>query len=270
MHFAETGQTVSPSSIQAAFVPGGQLKSAAIPADMSESARLAETTEGDKVRWFKRFGYSDCVTVTREMPGEGEFPIIITIDYGEGCVGKHGRERKGKIIINYTDRRFVPGAVHVITFEDFYVDGKKVEGTRIRTNISDSVEDYLKFRIELTEGKVTWEDGSFATREAVWETSRVRTPNPINDERIRTGSASGVNREGLTYTVTITKAIVWKRGCLPAKRIMIPVEGIKVKEFEDGKSISIDYGDGTCDNDVTITRDGVTETVELKKHKRNG
>jgi len=206
-----------------------------------------------------------CATKTHDKENK-----VITIDYGEGCVGKHGRERKGKIIINYTDRRFVSGAVHVITFDDFYVDGKKVEGTRTRTNISDSVEDYLKFRIELSEGKVTWEDGSFATREAVWETTRVRTPNPINDERIRTGSASGVNREGLTYTVTITKAVIWKRGCLPAKRIMIPVEGIKVKEFEDGTSLSIDYGDGTCDDMVTITKDGVSKTVELKKHKRNG
>ena len=98
----------------------------------------------------------------------------------------------------------------------------------------------------------------------------MRTPNPINDERIRTGSASGVNKEGLNYTVTITKAIVWKRGCLPLKRIMIPVEGIKVKEFENGTSIAIDYGDGTCDNIVTITKDGLSETVELNKHRKNG
>ena len=206
-----------------------------------------------------------CATKTHDTENK-----VITIDYGEGCIGKHGRERKGKIIINYTDRKFVPGAVHVITFENFYVDGKKVEGTRTRTNISASEDDYLRFRIELSEGKVTWEDGSFVTRDADWETTRVRTPNPINDERVRTGSASGVNKEGLYYTVTITKAIVWKRGCLPVKRIMIPVEGIKVKEFEDGTSISIDYGDGTCDNLVTITKDGVSETIELKKHRKNG
>lgn len=206
-----------------------------------------------------------CATKTHDKENK-----IITIDFGEGCVGKHGRERKGKIVITYTDRRFVPGAVHTITFEDFYVDGKKIDGVRTRTNISASEDDYLRFRIELTEGKVTWEDGTFATREAVWETTRVRTPNPINDERIRTGSASGVNREGVSYNVTITKAIVWKRACLPLKKIMIPVEGTKVKAFNDGKTVTIDYGDGTCDNLVTITKDGVSETVELKKHRANG
>jgi hypothetical protein len=193
----------------------------------------------------------------------------IVVDFGEGCIGKNGRERKGKIIITYTDRKFMPGAVHTMTFENFYVDGKLIEGTRTRTNISAGTDDYLRFSVVLENGKVTWEDGTFATREANWETSRIRTPNPINDERIRTGSASGINKEGLEYTVNITKAIVWKRACMASDRIKIPVEGIKVK-ITDGNTVTVDYGDGTCDNLVTITKDGVSETVELKKHQRNG
>lgn len=194
----------------------------------------------------------------------------ITVDFGEGCVGKNGRERKGKIIITYTERRFVPGAIHTMTFENFYIDGKLIEGTRTRTNISTSEEDYLRFSIVLENGRFTWEDGTFATRDGSWETSRIRTPNPINDERIRTGSASGLNREGFTYTMNITKAMVWKRACMATEKIMIPVEGIKVRALEDGSSVTIDYGDGTCDNLVTITRDGVSETVELKGQRRNG
>ena len=194
----------------------------------------------------------------------------IIIDYGKGCIGKHGRERSGKIIISYTDQRFVPGAVHTITFNNFYIDGKKIDGNRTRTNISESDNDFLRFRITLEKGKVTWEDGTFATREATWETTRIRTPNPINDERIRTGNASGVNRNEIGYTVNITKAIVWKRGCLPQVRVMIPVEGTKVKEFEDGRIISIDYGDGSCDNYFTITKDGESKPVELKRLRRDG
>ncbi len=194
----------------------------------------------------------------------------IVIDFGDGCVGINGRERKGKIIITYTDRRFVSGAVHIMTFENFYIDGKLIEGTRSRTNISAGIDDYLRFSIVLENGKVTWEDGTFATREANWETSRIRTPNPINDERIRTGSAIGIDRERMGYTVNITKAIVWKRACMATDRIMIPVEGVKVKTFEDGNSVIIDYGDGTCDNLVTISKDGVTGTVELEGLRRNG
>lgn len=193
----------------------------------------------------------------------------ITIDFGDGCEDRQGRIRKGKIIITYTDRRFVPGAVHTMTFEDFYIDDVKVEGTRIRTNISATEEDYLRFKIELIDGKLTWEDGSSATREASWEVTRVRTPNPINDQRIRTGSANGVNKAGIGYTIEITKPIVWVRGCLPAPRVMIPVEGTKVKSLDNGTTITIDYGDGTCDTLMDITKDGVTRTVDIKDRKKN-
>lgn len=193
---------------------------------------------------------------------------IITIDFGDGCEDRFGKVRSGKIIITYTDRRFVPGAVHAITFENFFIDGIQIEGTRTRTNISESTEDTLKFQTVLEAGKVTWEDGTFATREADWITTRIRASNPINDERILTGGASGVTREGANYTVEITKDIVWKRGCLSNLRVMVPVEGTKVKEVEGGSTVVIDYGDGTCDNLIDITKDGVTETVEYKGHKR--
>ena len=203
-----------------------------------------------------------CATRTHDKENK-----TITIDYGDGCEGPFGRVRSGKIIIKYTDRMYIPGSVVTITFDNYYCDGNKIEGTRTRTNISESENDFLRFRITLENGKITWEDGTFATREATWEIARIRTPNPINDERIRTGSASGVNRAGIGYTLTITKALVWKRGCLPLKRVMIPVEGTKVWALENGATCTIDYGDGTCDNLITITKDGVTKEIEIKRNR---
>lgn len=164
----------------------------------------------------------------------------------------------------------MPGAIHTMTFEEFYIDGRMVEGTRTRTNISESENDNLKFKVVLENGRITWEDDTYSTREATWETTRIRTPNPINDERIRTGGASGMTRDKVNYSIAIIKPIVWKRRCLQSVRVMIPVEGTKVKDFEDGQVITMDYGDGTCDNLVTITKDGVTETVELKRIQKNG
>ena len=192
----------------------------------------------------------------------------ITVDFGEGCEGPHGRVRSGKIIITYTDRIYVPGAVVTMEFVNYFCDGKQIEGKRTRTNISESETDYLRFRIQLENGMITWDDGTSASREALWEVTRIRTPNPINDERIRTGSASGINKEELAYTVTITEPIVWKRGCLPMKRVMIPVQGIKVREVEGQSSCTINYGDGTCDNLVTITKDGNSKEVEIKRNNK--
>ena len=203
-----------------------------------------------------------CATRTHNKENQ-----TIIVDYGDGCEDKHGRVRSGKIIITYTDKIYMPGAVVVTTFEDFFCDGKQIKGVRTRTNISESLSDNLRFSIVLEGGEVIDEEGNSITREANWEVTRIRTSNPINDERIRTGNASGTNVDGLAYTVTITKAIVWKRGCMARARVMIPVEGTKVKEFEDGTSCTIDYGDGGCDNLITITKNGVSETIEMKKRK---
>lgn len=204
-----------------------------------------------------------CATRTHDKENK-----TITIDFGEGCEGPHGRVRSGKIIVTYTDRIYVPGAVMTMEFENYFCDGKNIEGKRTRTNISESESDYLRFSILLEGGMVTWEDGTSATREALWEVTRIRTPNPINDERIRTGSASGTTREALAYTVNITEPIVWKRGCLPMKRVMIPVAGVKVRTVDGQSPCTINYGDGTCDNLVTFTKDGNSKEVEIKRNNK--
>jgi hypothetical protein len=33
----------------------------------------------------------------------------------------------------------------------------------------------------------------------------------------------------------------------------------------DLHAITIDYGDGTCDNEATVTVDGVSNTIQLKR-----
>jgi hypothetical protein len=191
----------------------------------------------------------------------------ITIDFGDGCIGPRGRERKGRIIITYTGRLLEPGAVHTVTFEDFYINDIRIEGTRTKQNLSESTGDYLRFRLTLENGKITFPDGSVITREAEWIVTRIRAFNPLNDVIIREGGCSGVTKNGLEYSVEITVPVVWIRGCLPPARIFLPVEGIKVITVTGGPVITIDYGDGECDNLMTITKDGVSEVVEFRRFK---
>jgi hypothetical protein len=51
------------------------------------------------------------------------------------------------------------------------------------------------------------------------------------------------------------------------KKGKVPVEGIKVTTDGDS-SIITDFGDGTCDYLVEVTKDGEIETVDLKDIKR--
>lgn len=187
----------------------------------------------------------------------------ITIDFGNGCEGLKGRIRKGKIIINYTTFFFLPGAVITITLDNFYINDIKVEGTRVFTNISESLDTNPKFEVELTGGKLTWPDETFATRESVFIETWLRAPNPFNDQITIEGSASGSNRRGISYTMNITTTLLLKRSCW-ASRAFIPVSGVKEIEANE-KSITVDYGDGECDRMITITVDGVSRTIEVTK-----
>jgi hypothetical protein len=224
---------------------------------------LFYTTEGGRIADDPNSPLT-CAVVNHDKEGK-----TITVDFGNGCEGPGGRVRSGKIIITYTARMYVPGAVVTTTFENYICDGRQIEGTRTRTNLAESTVDTLACSIQLENGKVTWEDGTVATRDAYWTITRVRSLQPINDLRIRTGYASGVTAEGVAYTSTITKPIVWKRGCQPARRVMIPVEGTRVLESEN-HSYSIDYGDGSCDNIVHITKDGQTKDVEITRQRKLG
>ena len=189
---------------------------------------------------------------------------IITIDFGDGCQDKFGRMRSGKIMIAYTGHFSMPGAQRAVTFENYAVDSIQVEGVYTKTNISESTNDTLKYEVKLEGGKLTWPDGSFVTRDANWLNKRVRALNPINDIRIHDGSAHGTTRTGNNYTVQITKPILWMRGCLPYKRVFIPVEGVKVKSIEGGPNVTIDWGNGECDNLYSVTKDGITREIEIK------
>lgn len=242
----------SPAELEATYDDAFEEVDAIVESTMvffNENGRVAEEVEDELIR---------CGIKTHDFENK-----TITIDFGDGCEGWGGRIRKGKIIITYTDRKFVPGSIWTITFEDFYINDIKVEGVRTCTNVSTSFEDDPSFNITLENGKLTWPDGTFAEREANHTRTWIRMGSPLRDEITLIGSASGVNRRGVSYTVTIVSMLRFKRACW-ASRIFIPVEGVKLIKREGQPDVLIDYGDGTCDSMVTVTIDGISREVNLR------
>ncbi len=212
--------------------------------DISASARLAETTEGDKVRWFNRFGYSDCVTVTRETPTEGEFPIIITIDYGAGCGSSiWDVVKSGKVIITINGKMSEEGSDRVVTFENFKVNGNLIEGEFTFTNLGNA-----SWSRVLAGGKITTEDGGVITRESVRIRTRIEggdTDDRSDDVFEITGNASGKTLENNTYTMNITEPLIRSLDCFWI------TSGTIEKVINETTLITIDFGDGECDNIAT-------------------
>ena len=186
----------------------------------------------------------------------------IVIDFGTGCTGPNGRVRKGQIVIEFKGRRFLPLSFVSITFVGYSVDGIKIEGTRTETNVSDSNESAPKFNITEVGMKVTYLDGTFATRTVDKTRTWNRAVNPSDDTWTVTGSASGTSRKGKEYSMLITKALKFSRSCAFILKVVVPVEGIK-ELTASGKKVTLDFGSGTCDTKVTITINGISKEVTM-------
>lgn len=204
----------------------------------------------------------DGIVVTLEPAEDSNLDIpkgTITIDFGTGCQDLRGNTRSGKLIVTYEGWRFMPGSKVITTTNNYVINGIKLEGTRTLTNVTASNVESPTFEVVLEDGKATWEDGSFALRESTIVWSWIRAANPLQDElHIAAGSeASGTNRNGRAYTVEVTKELEYQRLC------RLATTGTKKYVIDGDKEIVIDYGDGTCDNSVVVTVNGVTRNLSI-------
>lgn len=205
----------------------------------------------------------DCAIITKDTVNQ-----MITIDFGDGCTGPQGVVRKGKMIITYSGDRKTAGSFRATTLENFFIDSLQIEGTR-KTELLAFEESSKSVRVTMTGGKITFPDATTATRDADHTKTIVRGDDEEGDYATLSGQASGVKRDGTAFSATILEDLLFKRGCR-SERIVIAVSG--VKEVVNGETTAIlDYGDGTCDNDIAVTVDGETtiRTVTPKGRKNN-
>lgn len=212
----------------------------------------------DTLAYRSASGYS--IYDSAKISNTTYFPRTIIIDFGTGCKGNDERTRKGKIKIYITGKFWSVGTIITYTTENYYVNDYRIEGTRKVTHSAAEVWD-----IVVTGGKITDPDGKMVS----WESTRTRTRiagsgTPINifdDVYTITGNASGTNREGRNFTVTITTALQLKF-CSYIAEI---VKGVIKIQPEDLKPRTVDFGDGTCDNEGTVTVGNKTKTFKLRK-----
>jgi hypothetical protein len=201
-----------------------------------------------------------CATVTYAQP-KGTWPNTITIDYGTGCT-KASVTMKGKIIVQQSNPMTQSNATRVITYDQFFVEGVQVEGTKTVTYTGLNSAGQPAFTRIGTE-TLTFPDGSKATRTI----SHVRTltqgygtPARADDVWTFQVNDSGKNRQGNDYTVVSTKPL--------SRRDVCPWMSSGVLEFtNNGKTRSLDFGDGSCNREATLTlADGTQQTIKIRHH----
>lgn len=203
-----------------------------------------------------------CFTVTIiRLNSANPFPVKIILDFGAGCIGRDGRLRKGKIITTYTGRLLHPGATATTTFDGYYVDSIKVQGTQIVSNISTTTA--FKLNIQVQNGKLTHANGNYQQ----WNSTRVITQVegmatpllPIDDVFTITGHAAGVVKRGTIITTWESLIIEPLRKRFNCRWI---VKG-KARLTRNAHQAILDYGQGTCDRHATLTINGVVHNILL-------
>jgi hypothetical protein len=206
-----------------------------------------------------------CPAITITHPSDEVWPKTITIDFGEGCTGLFDNTRAGKIIIVVTGPRKEAGSKKTVSFENYYFNGIKVEGTKEIENMGYNNNQNLVFSVKLMNGKLTLPDNKFIERsfehQREW-TAGALTRNIWDDEFLITGSTAGININGIAYTNTIMTALQWKRVC------RFVVSGVVKIEREGAEPVEINYGDGECDAVATVMRGGETKEIQLRFRHR--
>ncbi len=220
----------------------------------SVNFKSSEATEG-------RVYLSKCATVTLDT---SVYPRVLTIDFGDSnCLCNDGRYRRGKIIVTFTGRYFMPGTIRTTTFENYYVDDNQVEGTKVVTNNGFNDSGNMNWTITVNamitlangEGTFSWK----SQRNREW-TEGFSTRNDRWDNVFMiSGKSEGQRASGLKWSRVITKPLEVKLAC---RFIVSGTMEIKV----EGKATRIlDFGNGECDNLATVTVDGETRTIHLRK-----
>jgi hypothetical protein len=217
------------------------------------------TTEGETSNvngWVET-----CATVTLSPADTTTFPKTMTIDFGSGCTSANGITRKGKIIATLSGKIRKSGTTTSVSFSNYYVNNYHVEGTySITTNSGNG--NGINYTTAVSGGKITWPDGAtwynYSGTHTLAQTSGIGTATFTDDVYSWTGGFTTSSSAGKSLTVSITSPLIKSMSC---KNIISGVQAFTYNVI----SGTINYGDGTCDNQATLTVGNKTQPITLPR-----
>jgi hypothetical protein len=225
--------------------------------DVAMEAFAGEQESGGKLSTDSRLAGASLLRT--ESFGSG----TLRIDFDGTSADDRGNVRQGSIIIKHVGRWDQTGAEWTIQYIDYFINGIKVEGTRHGT-VTAVTATIITHDVMLLSGKIIWPDGRSATREFHHRREYHRNSNHLLDRLIIYGNAQGMCRNGRGFIIEILEPMVFDRGCAD-EGVYIAVEGKKLIKHEN-RELTIDYGNGSCDNVVTLTnKAGLSTRYEVKK-----
>lgn len=200
-----------------------------------------------------------CYSLSFDPVELGVFPKTVELNFGDGCTDGGGPTRKGKIKVVVSELFFLPGAEAVITFENYFVNGIKVEGSQTLKNLSGT--NGFGYSYTVAGGKLTYPNGAVYLYEGMRNLTQKEgadTKYDVNDDVYELEGNATLKDSVNTAVVTITKALERKFSCPEISKGTVTVS-------VNNHVASIDYGNGECDKKAMITVGDKTKEITLSK-----
>jgi hypothetical protein len=171
------------------------------------------------------------------------FPKTITVDFKDGTLGQDGVLRKGVVTIVSTNWYGQPESTHTATFQDYYHNDYKVEGTHIVENLGENEDGHLEYSVEINDGKITTKAGDVIQYQEdskrTWISGSETPLNIWDDEYLLDGLQTGISSAGLDYSLSTIESLHF---------VLVPrgiKSGILSVDLGDIKDIELNYTNST-------------------------
>ncbi len=186
--------------------------------------------------------FSSCLSRTIVTEGNN---INISLDFGSGCEGPHGNVLAGVVRIDV--QRIAEGEQLIThSFEEFSINGRAIQGSISKSRIRANDDGYPQARIS-RDLSIQWNENTAFNQtgqtQRVW-ISGSDTRNWGDDVFVTTGSWNVLKNGVLQRSVTIAKELRREMSC----RFLVS----GTLDIEGAISFSLDYGDGTCDDEAVV------------------
>ena len=188
----------------------------------------------------------------------------LTLNFGPtNCLCPDGRYRRGVITAVFSGPYRQVGAVVTINRTNYFVNDNQHLGTRIITNLGSG-----SFDLAVQNASIIFANGggttSWSSQRRYTRTAGFGTPSILDDAYSITGSLTGTNRRGISYTATIQQPLLKKFAVGCARHF---VAGTIELTNTNAKAMVINYdptGTQACDNVASVTSNGRTYTIYLR------
>jgi hypothetical protein len=222
--------------------------------DVISISDVAEAGNGSTLRTT-----SPCATVTRSVSGTD---TVLTINFGTtDCLCTDYKYRRGEIIVTFSGPYKDSGTVRTITYSNYYVHDNQVKGNKTVTNMGNnsSGQDYYNVTVDDTmviasDSIITW----VGNRTRTWD-SGYTSSTRIDDVYLIGGTTTLTRANGHVFVFDITTPL---KVALDCPYIEAGIVSISSTSFTGGAR-TLNYGDGTCDDEAELTIGSVTYYITL-------